>query len=139
MANQRALPPSLLLSFDSKLVARKAVFGLFFKAAKCVVGQAIRAFPNVSLVSECIGLFWLTIKKVMDSTQLILICGKSTMVLSIRSCTQFLMLKVAVTLTLTLITEIGVMLRGVILYLCSSKHTVLQAVLLFFCPKNNED
>ena len=31
MANQRALPPSLLLSFDSKLAARKAVFGLFFQ------------------------------------------------------------------------------------------------------------
>ena len=62
MANQRALPPSLLLSFDSKLVARKAVFGLFFKATKCVVGQAIRVFPFVSLSSECFGLFSLTIK-----------------------------------------------------------------------------
>ena len=34
MANQRALPPSLLLSFDSKLAARKTVFGLFFKSNK---------------------------------------------------------------------------------------------------------
>ena len=115
MVNQRALPPSLM-SFDNKLTTRKAVFGLFFKAAKCVVGQAICAFPNVSLSSECFGLFWLTIKKMMDSTQLILIHGKSTMVLSISSCTQFLMLKVAVTPTLTLITEIGILLRGIVLY-----------------------
>ena len=39
------------------------------------------------------------------------------MVLSIsRLCTQFLKLKVAVTLTLTLIAEIGAVLRGVVLH-----------------------
>ena len=104
---------------DSNLAARKAVFGLFFKATKCVVGQAIRVFPYVCLSSECFGLFWLTIKKMMDSTQLIVIPGKSTMVLSISSCTQFLTLKVEVTLTLTvtLIAEIGAVLRGVVLNL----------------------
>ena len=75
VANQRALPPSLL-SFNSKMVIRKVLFGLFFKALKCVVGQAIRVLPYVSLSSECFGLFWLTIKKMNDSTQLIVICGK---------------------------------------------------------------
>ena len=45
------------------MAARKAVFGLFFKAIKCVVGQAIYVFPYVSLSSECFGLFGLTIKK----------------------------------------------------------------------------
>ena len=44
MANERAIPPSLL-SFDSKLAARKAVFRLFFKATKCVISQAIHIFP----------------------------------------------------------------------------------------------
>ena len=54
-----------------------------------------------------------------ESTQLIVIQGRSTMVLSISSCIQFQTLKVAVTLTLTvtLVAEIGAVLRGVILYL----------------------
>ena len=43
------------------------------------------------------------------------------MVLSISSCTQFLTLKVAVTLTLTLITEIGAVLRGIVLNLKLTK------------------
>ena len=123
VANQRALPPSLLLLFNSKLAARKAVFGLFFKATKCVVIQAIRVFPYVSLSSECFSLFLLTIIKITDNTQLTVIWGKSTMVLSISSCTQFLMLKVALTLmlTVTLIAEIGAVLRGNVLYICPVK------------------
>ena len=32
-------------SFDSKLPAREAVFGLFIKAAQCEVGQVILRFP----------------------------------------------------------------------------------------------
>ena len=39
------------------------------------------------------------------------------MVLSISSCTQFLMLKVAVAVTLTLIAEIRAVLTGVVLHL----------------------
>ena len=39
-------------------------------------------------------------KKMTDSTQLIVIRGKCTMVLSISSCTKFLTLKVPVTLTI---------------------------------------
>ena len=95
----------------------KQCLDYFFKATKCVVGQAIRVFPYVSLLSECFGLFWLIIKKMMDSSQLIVIRGMSTMVLLISSCAQFLTLKVAVTLTLTLIVEIGTELRVVILHL----------------------
>ena len=52
------------------------------------------------------------------------------MVLSISSCTQFLTLKVAVTLTLTLIVEIGAVLRGVILHLYLVKA---QSYRLFYC------
>ena len=56
------------------------------------------------------------------------------MVLSISSCTQFLTLKVAVilTLTLTLIAEIGAVLRDVVSHLQLVK-AVLQVGLLFFC------
>ena len=62
-------------SFDSKLAAKKAVFGLFFKATKCVVCQTIRVLPNVSFWSKCFGLLWQTVKKMMDSTQLIVMEG----------------------------------------------------------------
>ena len=57
--------------------------------------------------------------KMTESTQLIVIRGRSTMALSISSCTQFLTLKVAVTLTLTvtLIADIGAVLRGVVSHL----------------------
>ena len=60
-------------------------------------------------------LVWLIIKRMMDSSQLTVIRGKSTMVLSISSGTQFLTLKVAV--TLTLIAEIAAVLTGVVLHL----------------------
>ena len=82
MANQRALPPSLLWSSDSNLVARKEVFGLLFKATKCVVGQVICVFPCVPF-ERVFRLVWLTIKEMTDSTQLIVIQVRSTMVLSI--------------------------------------------------------
>ena len=78
------------------------------------------------------------IKKMVDSTQLIVIQGRITKVLSISSYTQFLKLKVALTLTVSLITDIGAVLRGVVLYLCLVK-AVLQAVLLFFCQKKNDE
>ena len=64
------------------------------------------------------------------------------MVLSINSCTQFLMLKVAVTLltlTMTLIMEIGVILRAAVLHLWLIKA---QSYRLFYCfsvKKNDED
>ena len=53
------------------------MFGLFFKATiiLCVAGQAICFFPTVSLSSECFGLFWVVIKRMMDSVQLIVIGG----------------------------------------------------------------
>ena len=127
MANQRALSPSLLFVIRQQVRGKKSRVWIVFKATKRVVGQAIHVLPSMSLSSECFGLFWLMINKMIDSTQLIV---------SISSWTRFLTLKVAVTLTLTvtLIAKIEAMLRGVTFAPLAHQSSVLQAV-LFFCQK----
>ena len=118
VANQMELTPSLLFIIRHKLAARKQHLDCFSKQ-QMYSRLSDAHFIYMPLLSECFGLFWLTIRKMMANTQLIVIQGRSTMVLSISSCTQFLTLQVAVTLTLTvaLMAEIGAVLRGVILQL----------------------